>query len=198
MHSSESHPQTASNVKNCTSSLHQELESLLIPEMQAIRSADDYARILQWFYGFISPLEIGIEQHIKSEILPDIAERKKSHLILQDLVALGSSITDIPINNDLPDIQHQEQAIGAMYVLEGSTLGGKVIANMLTKNAAGFKFSTHYFTAYGKETGSKWRIFLDLMNQYQSTEQVETIIETANETFLKFRNWIQLNQHTIK
>ena len=198
MHSSESHPQTASNVKNCTSSLHQELESLLIPEMQAIRSADDYARILQWFYGFVFPLEISIEQKIKPDILPDIAERKKSHLILQDLVALGSSITDIPINNDLPDIQHQEQAIGAMYVLEGSTLGGKVIANMLTKNAAGFKNSIHYFTAYGKETGSKWRIFLDLMNQYQSTKQVETIIETANETFLKFRNWIQLNQHTIK
>jgi heme oxygenase len=198
MLSSELHPQTSSKVKDRTSSLHQELESLLIPELQTIRSADEYERILQWFYGFIFPLENSIEQKIKPQILPDIAERKKSQLILQDLVALGSSITDIPINHDLPNIQHQEHAIGAMYVLEGSTLGGKIIANMLTKNAASFKNSIHYFTAYGKETGSKWRIFLEHMNQYQSTAQVETIIETANETFLKFRNWIRHNQHTTK
>jgi heme oxygenase len=198
MLSSDTHPLTATIVKENTSRLHMELEELLIPQLLAIQSDGDYARILQIFYEMVYPLENLIERYLTTEMLPDIQHRRKSNLILQDLARLGFDDTTLRNNDNQPVIQSREQAMGALYVLEGSTLGGKIIANMLIKKNDNFKTSLNYFTAYGTETGTKWRLFLDHLNQYQNLTQIETITKTANETFLKFKLWIQHNLQPIK
>jgi heme oxygenase len=52
------------------------------------------------------------------------------------------------------------KAFGCLYVMEGSTLGGKIIYNILKKqlglsDSAGASF----FYGYGPATGEKWKTF---------------------------------------
>jgi len=119
-------------------------------------------------------------------------------LLLNDLTAIGFKEKP-PVSEELPAIQTVEQAIGALYVLEGATLGGKSISQLLLKTGIGLQIENlSFFNAYGKETGPMWMQFLSYLNHYTTEAKQATIIQTANETFLKFKLWIQHNLQPVK
>jgi heme oxygenase len=119
-------------LKEKTKIAHQELEKLLILKIKSIKSANDYINILIQFYIFFGPLEKEIFSHIVSSI-PNIHERRKTKSIVDDLRFFGSSPPNIISNHCIPPIRDYLQALGAMYVLEGSTLGGKIITKIASK-----------------------------------------------------------------
>ncbi len=177
-------------VKDSTSALHAGVESLLVPKLQALRSHDGYAAILQMFYGFFSPIEGLIRQQLTGADLPDLDSRRKALVILHDLQALKFSIRGLAVCTQLPPINSRAAAFGAMYVLEGSTLGGKQISKMLLcnealalpENAVGF------FAGYRQFTGEKWKSFLSAFNELEDTA---TLATSANATFLALKRWMQ-------
>ncbi|HEU4901607.1 MAG TPA: biliverdin-producing heme oxygenase, partial [Flavisolibacter sp.] len=149
----------AAMVKDETKTVHEEVEQLLLPHLAAVQTTDDYAAILKMFYGYFQPLEKMIEALVTPAILPDIAERRKASAIVHDLSAIGQDANSLLLSTHLPKIENAAQAMGALYVLEGSTLGGKMIAKMLRKNEA-LSLSDDkltFFSGYGEETGSKWK-----------------------------------------
>ena len=85
-------------------------------------------------------------------------------------------------------------AIGALYVMEGSTLGGKQICRMIADN---LNLPDHtalsFFYGYGAGTGSRWKEFLRVLDQFSGTDQEPVIVEKANEVFLGFREWLKQN-----
>jgi heme oxygenase len=93
---------------------------------------------------------------------------------------------------DLPKISSQAHALGALYVMEGSTLGGRMISKMLkenlgleSENGAGF------FNGYGVHTMQKWNAFKEVLSDYCTTHFCEEeIVSTADDTFLKFNYWM--------
>lgn len=178
----------AQEVKNATQTLHTEVEQILRPRLTSISTVNDYADILKMFYGFFQPLENSVQQRISSNDLPDIKERRKAAVILHDLKQLSQSTTNISLCSSLPFIANRAQAFGALYVMEGSTLGGKMIAKMLLKNAVVPKEALNFFTCYKEETGRKWKGFLHALNQQQ---EVDEIIQTANDTFLHLKKWME-------
>jgi heme oxygenase (biliverdin-IX-beta and delta-forming) len=114
-------------LKEGTACAHREAEEILAPKLAGIKSYDDYADILQMFYGFFHPLERILAQHISTELLPDIDQRRSSFFIIMDLKSIGCSTERLPMCERLPKISSSLAALGAMYVLEGSTLGGRII-----------------------------------------------------------------------
>jgi heme oxygenase len=185
----------ARKLKAQTHTLHQESEKLLIPKLQQIGSAKDYAAILKTFYGFYHPLEQILPGYITPAHLPDMDGRLKSHLVLKDLTALGReegqpSGQPIPLCTELPRVASLPEALGCLYVLEGSTLGGRVISKMLLQHkAAGLtQEHLHFFSGYGDETGAKWNAVLHLLEQFPG--ESSAVIQGANQTFLSFKNWI--------
>lgn len=126
----------ATVLKDYTQTLHTEVESLLLPKLHGVHTLSDYAAILQVFYGFFSPLEGAIQPFITTDNLPDITARRKALLILQDLQVIRFPVRGLPVCTELPLIRNTASAFGALYVMEGSTLGGKMIARMLLKNTA--------------------------------------------------------------
>ncbi|RYZ54811.1 MAG: heme oxygenase, partial [Chitinophagaceae bacterium] len=112
-------------VKNATQQVHEEVEAILLPALTSIRSTSDYAAILKMFHGYFHPIEKLIEQQLHTGLLPDLAERRKSSSLLEDLRLLGEATDSLPLCSDLPPIKNPAEAFGALYVLEGSTLGGK-------------------------------------------------------------------------
>ena len=182
-------PNLAQAIKQATQSAHEAVERLLLPKLTGISSLYDYGSILKMFYGFFHPLEEGIQRIITAGDLPDIKSRRTAYFLKEDLAAIGSASDTIPVCDSLPKITNKAEAFGAMYVMEGSSLGGRMIAKMLGKNEVVSIPSNalNFFSGYKEATGERWTLFLAALN---SQQDVETVTEAANETFLHLKNWM--------
>lgn len=182
----------ATRLKQATHAAHQSLEGMMIPAMKQIHHRQGYAQLLHLFYGYYAPLECLLEPFV-GKYLPDITTRRKASLILDDLDALGEGNAAIPQTTVLPNITNAAQAMGALYVLEGSTLGGTHIAQLLQKQL-GSDTGLSFFRGYGGETGSKWKTFLEALNAFPANETQEAeLVAAANETFNTLKHWTALH-----
>lgn len=171
---------------------HAKTEKTLIGKLKGIDTVGDYVMILAKFYGFFSPLEDLIEKYITPNHLPDIASRKRSALILTDLQKLHNK-KPLTIAEDLPVIGNYAQAAGVMYVLEGSTLGGQYIAQMLSKKPAlkEHEDAIAFFRGYEQENFLMWEMFLHhLQANIEKEEDLNTAVQSAKDTFSLLEKWI--------
>lgn len=122
-------------LKEHTKAAHLELEKSLVKKIKSIRHTDDYLEILVHFYRFFTPLEAAIFSQIDTA-LPDAAQRRKSKWIVEDIQFFAPSHPPISGSPVIPEIDNPPKAIGALYVMEGSTLGGQVICKMIAKQLA--------------------------------------------------------------
>ncbi|TQV66306.1 biliverdin-producing heme oxygenase [Exilibacterium tricleocarpae] len=154
--------------------------------------AGRYCHILQRFYHIHSQLQEQFELYPLTRQL--MKDRSKLSWLQQDLVALNCDSEPVSLAGEsCPGIQLQGQAaaLGAMYVAEGSTLGGKVIAQRLKalpwlNVAAG---CPHFFQSYGGARGEKWREFLEVLNGYarDNPQQQRAVLSGAETTFRFFK-----------
>jgi heme oxygenase len=183
-------PSVAQLLKQETIVEHREAEQLLAPRLNDIKTRDDYASVLYLFYGFYFPLEQLIESNLDAELREQLGSRRQSGLILRDLASLDRPYSHIPICTNLPAVDSGASALGALYVLEGSTLGGQVIKRMLLQHTSAGLNEEHlqFFSGYREETGRRWQAFQQLINQYPG-EQKE-MAEGARSTFHFLSKWI--------
>ena len=146
-------------------------------------SQEATAHFLAKMYGFLVPYEARLRQQ---ELGPEweIATRQRAHLILDDLQQPASALE---ICADMPPLASWPQLLGAMYVVEGSTLGGQVIARQLAK--AGIA-QRAYFLGYGERTGSLWKAFCQLLTQDATPANQAAIVQSASLTFQKLSAWL--------
>jgi heme oxygenase len=178
------HPVLLQRLRSETRPFHDALEqnefnqTLLAGDVSAAATS----HFLRKLYGFLKPYEEQLDQH---RFGPEwhMEERHRAHLILQDL----EPATGLPLCPDMPPLTTRAQLLGAMYVLEGSTLGGQVIARQLTK--AGIE-TRAYFTGYAERTGPMWKSFCQLLTEESTDENQAETVESASLTFQKLHAWI--------
>jgi heme oxygenase len=179
-------------IKEATLHNHQQTEKVLVAQMKNMRSKQDYVALLSDFYAYFGGLEQQIERFINASNLADYLERRKSVAIADDIKALGGDVPTKATGDELPEINNYLQAFGALYVIEGSTLGGKIISKMVQQHLqitdnAGLSF----FNSYGEQMQQMWNSFKEILNKVAMTPADEDIIvKAANETFVKFKNWL--------
>jgi heme oxygenase len=179
-----------------TSPYHERLERRL-SLTESVRSKNEYIHLLKYFYGFYSPFETEIARFEKElgEGGFELNPRFKSGLIVEDLLALGckaNDISNLPHCSYLPSLSVSAQALGCLYVVEGSTLGGQFIArhfrNTLEMNQ---ESGCRFFTGYGAETGKMWQAFVLFLNSQGETMQNQTeVVRSACSTFECLENWL--------
>ncbi len=186
-------------IKHATLARHQSLErvALLQPLSGKHLNSENYRLILEKFYGFFSPLEVLINRFEIVIHLPDYPMRRKSTVLLSDIDYLNKerdTHPSIPLCTDLPNVESLETAFGCLYVMEGSTLGGRFIYKAIEETLA-FKqgHGASFFFGYGAETGAKWKLFQQALDQICSGGNDDSTIAAANETFFKFQNWLNTN-----
>lgn len=179
----------ADNLKDQTLTYHQQLEKKLVAQIKGLQTTTDYLQLLQLFYGYFGGLEDRIKLFINQAQLPDQADRRKTEAIAKDITALGGHPVSKATGDALPEINNAAQAFGALYVIEGSTLGGSIISKMIS-GKLGLNNGLSFFNSYGENTHQMWASFKDVLNE-QPSETETTITEAANNTFLKFKNWIE-------
>ena len=177
-------------LKEHTKQHHQLLEKKMVAQMRSITSQQEYAKLLGLFYSFFGGLELSIDKYIDLALLPDYPQRRKSTALADDLLQLSANLPLFALRNDLPEIRDHIQSIGALYVMEGSTLGGKIIAKMMLQqmNVTEMPGLT-FFNGYGEQTMSMWLTFKKSIDTPLSSTEIEIIIKSANDTFLQFSNW---------
>lgn len=174
----------STKIKEVTKTPHQELEKKVVMQIKSIRSEADYADLLKHFYAYFNKVEQAVAPYITPAVLPDVAERRNSAYIKADIEALGASVDELPLAV-APEITNAAEAMGALYVLEGSIMGGPYIVQMLQKGGLTKGFS--FFSGYGEASGQKWGAFLQVLNGIAKNEEEEAqVVNSANETFSRF------------
>ncbi|PXY46718.1 biliverdin-producing heme oxygenase [Flavobacterium hydrophilum] len=183
-----------SDLKNQTSDSHRKLESLTIsasilsPDMKIL----DYIHYLSLMYDVHKNTESVIFP-LLSEIITDLDKRRKSHLIEEDLDFLQYNKTDSNNVFSTKEITIPF-ALGILYVIEGSSLGGRFILKNVSKipgldNGHG----TLYFQGYGDTTGTFWKNFLGFLSEYEENHNcgnaiIEGAIYAFNSIYNHFRS----------
>ena len=150
-------------------------------------TAADTARFLARMYGFVQPYEQQLRAHA-ARFGPawQMNQRYRAHLILNDLSRLGAGGTP-PLCPVLLPLATWPQLLGAMYVLEGSTLGGQVIARQLTKSGI---IAHEYFSGRADQTGPLWKVFCTQLTEAAPATDYTAIISSAVQTFQTLATWL--------
>ncbi len=178
---------------------HAALESVL-PLQDAQLSRATYHRLLMCFWGFYAPLEARMLEGMREGVLPsqpdfDYRERLKTPKLEHDLLALGESPESIghaPQCADLPPVSTLVELLGSLYVVEGATLGGQIIARQLQATLGlGRDAGARFFNGYGAETGPHWKATTAMLSAKSAElDEDDAIVASANATFASLGRWI--------
>ena len=177
-----------------TRPFHSRLESrlrLLDPHL----TVDEYRAVLRQFYGFYKPLEAVIGQVAVGLLGSEAARRRKLQWLVQDLLALGDTewtIASLPLCIRLPPLMTQARLMGSLYVVEGATLGGQMVARFLQQSLGDeARRCCKFFVSYGEQVRPMWAAFLEaLALAADGPERERDIIESACDTFQCFERWL--------
>jgi heme oxygenase len=180
-------------LRQATRTAHGRIERAL-PLFDRSLTRGGYVRVLEALYGFYAPLEPLCE----SEAGPNgaalgLKARRKTPLLVADLAVLGHAHRDIqalPSCRTLPEVTEPSQALGVLYVLEGATLGGQIIAIRL-REVLGVEAVSGgaFFACYGDETRVMWRRLAAHVDGVPSLE-IHTAIAAAIQTFESLERWL--------
>ena len=93
-----------------------------------------------------------------------------------------------------------EQALGAYYVLEGSSLGGQFLYKKLSKiHGELLDNKMNYLYGFGKQTFNEWNNFIASLEKFtfQYPEKKPIIVHSAIETFRCFNTELKINNKVI-
>ncbi|MBV9824090.1 MAG: biliverdin-producing heme oxygenase [Alphaproteobacteria bacterium] len=185
---------TASHVgflRSQTHSSHDALEQtldLLRPPLEKAR----FTAVLSRFYGFHSVWEAAIAAH--PAIAAFARDRSRLPLLRHDLMALGLSdreISRLPLCDDAAALARTEaSALGSMYVVEGSSLGGRLISRGLAEQPWLPATGLTYFNPYGDRTGAMWQGFKAWCDAQASGLDWTQAAEGARATFALLQGWL--------
>ena len=177
-----------------TRHLHTALENDL-PVMRPDLQLADYRRLIARFYGFYVPMEAALACVPGLELtLPDWPQRRKINSLVKDLGALGCTsqeLAEMPLCVQISAIPGVEEALGCLYVLEGSTLGGQIIGRHLeTVLQIGLHNGASFFRSYRDGVGLMWKTFQEVLRSRDPADH-ERIIDAASQTFDCIHRWLK-------
>jgi heme oxygenase (biliverdin-IX-beta and delta-forming) len=184
-----------SRLKLETAACHTRLETAL-DLMRDDLQRDEYIVLLERFYGYVAPWENAVGARMPASLVAFFNARRKAAWLESDLVVLTGEdrAVEIPCADaldDLPLLPNVGAAFGSMYVMEGSTLGGRFIAPHVARlleltPGAG----NRYFDGYGAQTGSMWNAFRDTAAATVPEAQYDDAVRAAIATFEGMQAWL--------
>ena len=147
-------------LRNGTQDLHRAAEDRLAHLDETVDEAG-YRVFLERWYGFHVVLEPRLSAwHRRTSVL-DWDDRRKLPLLEKDLDVLGvgrRARLDLPRCPHVPALPTTAEALGALYVVEGSTLGGRILRDRL-RQAPLPPGCFHFLSPYGLESGRRWHAY---------------------------------------
>ena len=164
-----------------------------MPRLTDLRSRDVYADCLRRMARFHAAWEPLLHsQRELRRIVPDLPQRRRVEAIESDLRALGvEPLAPMPA----PRALTAAEALGALYVIEGSTLGGQIILRSL--QGTDFEaLATRFFNAYGPRTGAMWKEFCAALEAFGADRQHEipSVLAGARRCYGAFQTSLSIDR----
>jgi heme oxygenase (biliverdin-IX-beta and delta-forming) len=179
-------PELANLLRESTRTDHHALDHHPVLAVLVRRSVtlDEYASALAALHGAHNAIENILHGFAPSDLFPG-----RTPDIEADLCDLGRP--PFPLSVAIPYPDTPAARLGMMYVIEGSNLGGRVIANHLSQILP--KDVPQRF--FGKaDATERWRHFWQFALQQCSAEDYPWVVKAARDTFGFFR--AHLDSHT--
>lgn len=174
-------PRLPDHLRAETAEAHARLEDrldLLRPHPEKAR----FRRLLQGFYGF----HLAWEPAMAAQPAGALIGAERTALLRGDLQALDMSEVEIDAMDPWTGVESlaadPEAALGSAYVLEGSTLGGRLIARALVDAPWRPPNGLRYFEPYGAEAGPRWRAFKAALDETPQRDWPR-VVAGADATF---------------
>jgi heme oxygenase (biliverdin-IX-beta and delta-forming) len=158
-----------------------------------------YSSLMGRLYGFHAPLEAALVTGLQSLesnrtfMTDEMGRRLRVHRLREDLRTL--QMTDVQIDA-LPRISHDwalsnlGRFAGALYVREGATLGGRVLARGLDGLLGAGHDHGRTFLAGDVEEKSLWQRCCVLIDEVAADGHLDDTIASALATFDALENWL--------
>ncbi len=145
-----------------------------------------YRDLLQRWFGVYKVWEPLAERLVGEPQF--LAPRSRIGLLRQDLRQLGQddAALDALPRFDPGPVASAAAAFGGLYVLEGSSLGGQIVARHIAATQ-GLDAACAFYRGYGSATGQLWRGFCDRL---ALVDDAEPVIAVARTTFVRLREWL--------
>lgn len=144
---------------------HQRLETRL-DILTRIARPDDRRALVEGFHALHAEAEAALAPWLRTLPGLEFDARRRTVQLARDLVAVGGA----PRGGgpDLIVVSGVGEALGRMYVLEGSTLGGRVIRKSVDGRGEGMR-GLSFLDPYGDQVGARWRDFLAVLDGHART-----------------------------
>ena len=186
----------SAQLRERTAPLHRQIETLLrLPD--TIRSRADYQDWLGRFLGLYDPLEVLLAEFSEWDSLGlSMLSRDHSCCLVDDLVVLGMNPRGLPRAPPalLPDLPSFAHALGALYVIEGATLGGRLILRDLEPRiGASIAGATRFFGGRGEALGPMWQGFRAALDKFSLKQPrlCADVVVGAERTFQAMLVWFE-------
>ncbi len=171
-------------LKQNTAEYHDAAEKLFNSEkiFNKTFTLEDYKKIINTNYLMLLHSEDKIFNSLSGNFSEKLQlnDRKKLPLIEKDLSSLA--LENRTASQTL-EFENEHEALGAMYVIEGSTLGGNVIAKQLSKTEGFDNVTFNFFGCYQENTGPMWKNFKEVLDNEVSEEKYNDVLSGAKKLY---------------
>lgn len=179
-----------------TAGLHRAVEEAVgLPD--SVTSREDYTDLLTRLHRFHVAMEDRLARprwsSAWSEVGIRLDEHERSPLLARDLGRLGAPVTsqttrDLPAPA-LPDPVRFGAALGCLYVLEGSSLGGRVLAPAVRRTLG--DVPTGFLDGDGRQHPQPWRSVQEALRRYEAAHgDPDDVLTGARESFVGFGRYV--------
>jgi heme oxygenase len=179
-------------LRTATAREHEQVEAaldLMSPHLDRARLAEVLTRLHAFWLAAEAGLDAWAAREPAAASAVEWTRRRRAPLFLDDLRALGATPADH--GPRLPPLPGTDEALGRLYVLEGSTLGGVFIDRHLTglpALAPGVRIRA--FSPYGEQTAAMCRAFRRFTrDRVAAGGDAGRVVGAARSTFSALAEW---------
>ncbi|WP_227497210.1 biliverdin-producing heme oxygenase [Planctomonas psychrotolerans] len=175
-----------------TADLHASVESGTgLPD--SIRTRSDYRALLQRMHAFHSAVETRLADPRWAGqwagVGIDLTLHLRAHLLLDDLAALDTPTVAVA---QLDDIESFPTALGYLYVVEGSSLGGRLIGPAIRSTIGAVP--TSFFESAGRSHPSPWRSVQKALRAIDDDVCANEVVAGARAAFRAYERHVAVPQ----
>lgn len=157
---------------------------------------DDYTKLLTAFFGLYRPLEERLASAVGRH-LPSFSLRRRAKRLKDDLRILGLDDEEIEAlprlgEDRLPLLRTRPAVLGALYVVEGSQLGHRVLwKRVRTSLKPPAREARSFLGVPADRARTRWERFRKVFDRRMSSRDAfVTAVSTARVTFWAYRAWL--------
>lgn len=152
-----------SRLRAATSPAHERLERR-IGIFDAIVEPHGRAQLARRFFDFHASAEAALAPRLSALDGLEFERRRRSPHISDDLARIGAPAGQAAVASP-PSPASTAEALGFLYVLEGSSLGGRVIRRQAERRGLSLE-GLGFLDPYGPAAGEMWRRFLAVLSAH--------------------------------